>query len=134
MESRAPGELLRRSAGQKQGQAISGGIVAQAMSTTRLEKLKEMVAQNPADSFLRYGLAMEHRNAGDLESALAEFRVLIAGNPDYSAAFFQGGQTLERLGRVDEARDFYTKGIEVTTRKGETHARNEMQAALDLLG
>jgi len=104
------------------------------MSTTRLEKLMEMVAQNPADSFLRYGLAMEQRNAGNLEAAITEFRALTAADPNYSAAYFHGGQTLERLGRIDEAREMYRKGVEVTARKGESHAQSEMQAALELLG
>ena len=103
------------------------------MSTTRLEKLTEMVAQNPADSFLRYGLAMEYRNTGNLELAIAEFRALIAADPTYSAAYFHGGQTLERLGRIDEAREMYQKGVEVTAKKGESHAQSEMQAALELL-
>jgi len=104
------------------------------MARTRLETLKSMVAQNPADSFLRYGLAMEYRNAGDLESAVREFRSLIAANPDYAAAHYHGGQALERCGRLEEARELYRKGIEVTTRKGDLHARGEIQAALELLG
>jgi len=111
-----------------------GGIVAQGMSGTRLDALKNMVEQNPGDSFLRYGLAMEYRNSGDLEGALREFRSLIAANPDYSAAYFHGGQTLERMGRTEEARTLYETGVDVTRRKGEAHALSEMQAALDLLG
>jgi len=103
------------------------------MSSTRLDTLKSMVEQNPADSFLRYGLAMEYRNSGDLEGAMREFRGLIAANPDYSAAYFHGGQTLEKMGRLEEAREFYEIGVEVTRRKGEAHALSEMQAALDLL-
>lgn len=96
--------------------------------------LKEMVSQNPSDAFLRYGLAMEYRNGGDLEAAVREFREIIVANPDYSPAYFHGGQTLERLGRSDEARSLYETGVEVTTRKGDRHALSEMQAALDLLG
>ena len=104
------------------------------MSTPRLEILLNLVQQNPADSFMRYGLAMEYRNAGNLEAAVAEFRKLMTADPDYSPAYFHGGQTLERLGRLEEARELYTKGVEVTTRKGDLHARDEMQGALDLLG
>jgi tetratricopeptide (TPR) repeat protein len=104
------------------------------MASTRLETLRGMVAQNPADSFLRYGLAMEYRNAGDLRAAMGEFRALKEANPDYPAAYFHGGQTLERLGLVEEARQWYEQGIEVTTRKGDLHARGELQTALDLLG
>ena len=41
---------------------------------------------------------------------------------------------LERLGRTDEAREWYETGVEVTRRKGDSHALSEMQGALDLLG
>jgi tetratricopeptide (TPR) repeat protein len=104
------------------------------MPSTRLETLKSLVAQQPGDSFLRYGLAMEYRNAGEFEAAIGEFRGLIAANPDYSAAYYHGGQTLERLGKLDEARALYRDGIEATTRKRDWHTRDEIQAALDLLG
>jgi Tfp pilus assembly protein PilF len=103
------------------------------MTANRLELLKNLVAQNPRDSFSRYGLAMEYRNSGDLEAAMSEFRSLIAADPDYVAAYFHGGQTLERLGRQEEARDLYRNGLEAAGRKGDHHARGEIQAALDLL-
>jgi tetratricopeptide (TPR) repeat protein len=92
--------------------------------------LKSMAAQNPADSFARYGLAMEYRNSGDLAAAVAEFRALIAAQPDYTAAYFHGGQTLERLGLPAEARAIYLQGVEAATRKGDFHTRDEIQAAL----
>ena len=103
------------------------------MSSARLDALKGLVDQNPTNSFMRYGLAMEYKNAGDLESAIREFRALLETAPDYSAAYFHGGQTLERLGRPGEARAMYVEGLEVTSRKGDLHTRDEIQAALDLL-
>ena len=103
------------------------------MATNRLEILMSMVAKNPQDSFARYGLAMEYAQAGDLERAIAEYKTLIGFNPDYAAAYFHGGQALEKLGRVDEAREVYEKGIEVTSRTGDQHTRSELQAALDML-
>jgi Tfp pilus assembly protein PilF len=104
------------------------------MATSRLEVLKSMVAQNPRDSFSRYGLAMEYRNRGDLETAMSEFHALMAADPDYVPAYFHGGQTLEKLGQLEEARQFYQNGVEAATRKGDAHGRGEMQAALDMLG
>jgi tetratricopeptide (TPR) repeat protein len=98
-----------------------------------MEILKNMLAQNPRDSFARYGLAMEHANQGDLEQAIAEYRILIENNPDYAAAYFHGGQALEKLGRIDDARQMYAKGIEVTSRTGDQHTKSELQAALDML-
>jgi tetratricopeptide (TPR) repeat protein len=103
------------------------------MSTNRMEILLSMVAKNPQDSFARYGLAMEYANTGDLDRAIAEYRALIGFNPDYAAAYFHGGQALEKLGHIDEAREVYQKGIEATTRTGDQHTRSELQAALDML-
>ncbi len=98
-----------------------------------MELLKNMVAQNPTDAFARYGLAMELKNAGDLEGAVQSFQLLITHNPDYAAAYFHGGQTLEKLGRLQDAREIYTKGIETTLKTGDAHTRSELQAALDVL-
>src|SRR5580704_7739197 len=103
------------------------------MSTNRIEVLTAMVAQNPADAFARYGLAMELVKTGQLETAVTEFRALLQHNPNYAAAYFHGGQVLEKLGDVEQARAFYEKGIEVTGRTGDQHARSELEAALDML-
>jgi tetratricopeptide (TPR) repeat protein len=103
------------------------------MSTNRTEVLKAMVAQSPGDAFARYGLAMELVKTGELASAVAEFRTLLEHNPNYAAAYFHGGQVLEKLGDVEQARAFYEKGVEVTGRTGDQHARSELQAALDML-
>jgi hypothetical protein len=37
------------------------------------------------------------------------------------------------MGRVTEAREVYQRGVEVTARSGDQHARSEMQGALDML-
>jgi tetratricopeptide (TPR) repeat protein len=103
------------------------------VATNRLEILKQMVAQDPANSFARYGLAVEYANSGDLTEAVNEFQNLIAKDANYSAAYFHGGQALEKLGRVDDARAFYEKGVEATRRTGDAHTRAEIEAALSLL-
>jgi Tfp pilus assembly protein PilF len=92
-----------------------------------------MVAQNPTDSFARYGLAMECLNHGDLEGAVNEFRALLSINPNYAAAYYHCGQALEKLGRLTEARHVYEQGIETATRLGDLHTRGELEAVLDML-
>ena len=104
------------------------------MSDNRLEILKNMVAQNPNDSFSRYGLAMEYANSGHIEQAVTEYHALLSSDPKYAAGYYHAGQALEKLGRVDDARDMYRKGIEVTTQIGDLHTRSELQAVLDILG
>jgi Tfp pilus assembly protein PilF len=104
------------------------------MAAGRLEILKGMLEQDPRNSFARYGLAMEYKNSGDLEAAEREFRTLLEADPSYAAGYFHAGQTLERLGKLDDARAMYVEGIEVTSRKGDLHARDELRGALELLG
>ena len=103
------------------------------MPSSRLEILKSMVEQKPEDSFSRYGLAMEYVNSGALEAALEQFQALLRYNPNYSAGYFHGGQTLEKLGQLEEAREVYRKGIEVTAETGDEHTRSELIAALQNL-
>lgn len=104
------------------------------MPINRLEVLQSMVEQNPVDGFSRYGLAMEYVNSGDLAAAVEQFQILIQNNPDYAAAYFHGGQTLEKLGRTEDARAVYRKGIEVTGASGDLHTQAELQGALNMLG
>ena len=101
---------------------------------SRLEILQSMVAQNPKDSFSRYGLAMEYANTGSLDKAVEEYDSLLAFNPDYAAAYYHGGQALEKLGRLEDARRMYQRGLEATRRIGDGHTHSEIQAALDILG
>jgi tetratricopeptide (TPR) repeat protein len=103
------------------------------MTNNRLDILRGMVASNPTDSFARYGLAMECVKSGNLQEAVDEFTTLLEANPRYPAAYFHGGQALEKLGRIEDARALYEKGIRVTTEMGDHHTRSELQAALDIL-
>jgi tetratricopeptide (TPR) repeat protein len=98
---------------------------------TRIEILEQLLIQNPANVFVRYGLAMEHVKAGDFPRAVGEFEAILTTDPAYGAAYFHGGQTLEKLGRLDDARDYYRRGIAAVS---DAHARSELQAALDILG
>ena len=105
----------------------------QTMATNRLEILEQMIAADPANTFARYGLAMEHSKSGDYRTAVTEFQSLLATDPDYAAAYYHCGQALEKLGEVEEARAVYERGVEATIRKGDTHTRSEIEAALSLL-
>ena len=86
--------------------------------------------RNPKDSFALYGLAMEYANQEDYDKALEQFHVLSEVDPNYSYAYYQAGRVLTKLGRIEDARAWYEKGIEVTARSGDEHAKGEIEAAL----
>ena len=101
------------------------------MESRRFETLKKFVEASPNDCFSRYGLAQEYVNQGHLEMAVEEFNRILGIDPDYQAAYYHVGQTYLKLGRTEEARQSFEKGIEVATRLGDLHARSELEAALD---
>jgi len=93
--------------------------------------LQQFLTQNPSSTFARYGLAMEYVKSGELDRAMPEFDAVVAADPGYSAAYFHGGQALEKLGRLEDARAYYRRGIAATM---DPHAKSELEAALDILG
>jgi thioredoxin-like negative regulator of GroEL len=101
---------------------------------TRKQQIEAMLAEDPNDPFLRYGLAMECVSQGDDEEAVARFRGLIVIDPEYVPAYMQAGQALVRLGRQDEAQDALRTGVAMARKKGDAHAADEMQGMLEGLG
>ncbi|MBX3157911.1 MAG: hypothetical protein KF773_18220 [Deltaproteobacteria bacterium] len=99
----------------------------------RIATFKSFIARSPADPFPRYSLAMEHRTRGELAEAWTVFADLIESFPDYVPAYLMAGGTLASLGRAADARDVYARGIDVAGRRGDAHARGELQSALDAL-
>jgi tetratricopeptide (TPR) repeat protein len=102
--------------------------------TDRLEALRKLAAANPADVFAHYALAMALAGAGQPAEAVAEFEQALALDANYTVTYFQMGQALEKLGRLEEARRVYQRGLEVTARLGQAHAREQLESALELLG
>ena len=100
---------------------------------SRRETLEQFVAEKPSDAFARYGLALECVKLGDDPAATGHFQTLLETHPEYVAGYYQFGQLLARLGRLEEARKLLSDGIVVAQRAGDMHARDEMQAALTLL-
>jgi Tfp pilus assembly protein PilF len=100
---------------------------------SRKEQLQEMLAEEPRDEFLRYGLAMEFVSEGNDEEAARCFQAMMQEGLHYVPAYLQAGQALNRLGRIDEARTIFQQGIALAQRKGEAHAAGEMQGFLEAL-
>lgn len=99
----------------------------------RLESLLELLKAEPGDSFLRYGVAMEYAKAARFDEAMTEFEELLKRDANYVAAYFMAGRTQEQAGEPENAKSWYTRGIDVARRVGDGHAAGEMMAALDAI-
>lgn len=104
--------------------------------TPRMDQIEAMLAEDPDDAFLRYGLAMEHASAGDDAACVAVLRDLIArtaATTPYVPAYLQAGQALVRLDHIAEACAVLRDGIAAAQKVGDEHARGEMQGLLSSL-
>ena len=99
----------------------------------KIERLKEIVALDPKNSFARYGIAMEWVSRGETAAALSEFETLLAIDPDYTPGYFMAAQTPAGAGRKPEAIERLKAGIACAARGGNGHALSEMQSMLDEL-
>ncbi len=101
---------------------------------SRREKLEALLADDPNDIFLRYGLAMELDKEGDSNGSLARLAELQRNDPPYVPAFFMAAQQQVRLGQVNAARATLRSGIEQARNQGDSHAAGEMSELLTSLG
>jgi predicted Zn-dependent protease len=96
----------------------------------RLEVLEKLGNAPNADSFARYGLAMEYRKEGRVADALAAFERLRDADPDYVPMYLMAGQMLLDEERAAEARVWLEAGVTAATKKGDSKAKNELLQAL----
>ncbi len=101
---------------------------------SRLDQLHKLLKLTPSDPFLTYGIALEHKKAGELPQAVEWLDKTIEIDAAYCYAYYQKGQVLEQLGDADAARRTYRQGIAAATEAGDAHAQGELQGALDMLG
>ncbi len=97
--------------------------------------LENSLAEDPADSFLRYGLAVQCLREGDVDEGRERLQSLIADHPDDTvAAHQQLGQSYLEAEEFAEARAILTSGIALAKKRGDWHAASEMEGLLTQLG
>jgi len=99
----------------------------------RMAQLQKMLERTPNDPFLLYGLALEYKKAGDFPTALQYLRKTTEIDAGYCYAYFQRGQVYEAMGDVPSARQAYLEGIDAAAKKGDQHARSELEGALGMI-
>lgn len=97
---------------------------------SRRQMLQEMLAVDPRDAFLRFGLAMEFAKEGRRAEAIEGLRRLAADEPAYVAAYFQAAQLLVEQGSNAEAAELLRRGIAAAREQSNAHAADEMSAFL----
>jgi Tfp pilus assembly protein PilF len=100
----------------------------------RLAQLLKMLEREPRDTFLLYGIALEHKKVGDAPRAIEFLDKVIAIDPGYCYAYHQKGLVHESAGDTESAKGAYRDGVAAAQKKGDEHARQEIATALEMLG
>jgi thioredoxin-like negative regulator of GroEL len=97
--------------------------------------LEQSLADDPADSFLRYGLALQCLRDGDVEEGRTRLLALIAEDADnVVAAYQQLGQSYFESGETGNASETLRSGISKARARGDGHAASEMEGLLAQIG
>ena len=99
----------------------------------RVEKIKEMLAENPKDSFLCHALALEYIKLGNDGDARKLFESVLENEPGYIGSYYHLAKLLERIGETDAAIKVYEQGMGEAKKAGDAHSLSELRSAFEEL-
>src|SRR5258705_12318661 len=100
------------------------------MVQSKIEIFTAMLAEQPENAMIWYGLASEQCKLENWADAAKSLRQVVSLNPDYTAAYQMLGTVLVNAGDLDAAQQAWRDGIEAADRTGEWKARQHMRALL----
>ena len=92
----------------------------------RIYELKNLLKDDPEDTFLHYALGLEYIKTGDEELALERFEILMNKYPDYLPVYYQAAHLYLAKGENDQAEITFKKGIALAGRLEEIKTSQEL--------
>ena len=96
------------------------------METERIRQFQELIALEPEDTMLRFGLGELYIEAAEFACAAEQFAEIVRLDPQYSAAYRYLGQAYTALDRGPEAAEVLQRGIVVAEARGDLQTAREM--------
>ena len=100
------------------------------MTTNRIQLFEQMLASDPANSTVLFGLAKEYEKAGRDADLIETLERYLEQVDDEGNAFGMLAGAYERLGERDKARAAYERGIETAQRHGHPGMAEEYRMML----
>ena len=98
------------------------------MTVDRLARLEKLLAAEPNDTFVLYGLAQEHGKTGDWAKAVEYYDRTLAIDPAYCYAYFHKARAQQASGDLPAARVTVQTGIQAAHRAGDAKALGELSS------
>jgi predicted Zn-dependent protease len=100
--------------------------------TDRIEVFEQMLAADPANTMVMFGLAKEYEKVGRNEDVIRLLEDYLAKADDEGNAYGTLAEAYEKSGDRNKAVETYRKGIDVAMAHGHPSMANEYRMTLDL--
>ena len=102
------------------------------MNHERIQQLKELLEESPADSFCRYALALEYASDPSARKlAIEELELLKKNDSQYLALYYQLGYLYHQEQELELAKQVLTQGQALAKEQGNAHTYSELEFLLD---
>ena len=98
----------------------------------RIEVFKQMLAQEPENTLVMFGLAKEYEKLNQHEEVIALLENYLANADDEGNAYGMLAKAYEQTGNREKAIAAYKKGIEVSNAHGHPSMAGDYQMTLDM--
>jgi tetratricopeptide (TPR) repeat protein len=95
-----------------------------------IEQLEKLLAVDPDDPFVHYGIGQERAKLGEHEQAIACFDRALSLDDGYCYAYYFKAISLKELGRRDDAVSVIRFGIEKAAASNDAKARSELESLM----
>lgn len=101
------------------------------MSASRIEIFEQMLAGDPANTMVMFGLAKEYEKAGDEAKLIETLERYLAAADDEGNAYGMLARAFERTKDSEKARAAYQRGVEVANAHGHPGMAQEYKTILE---
>lgn len=101
------------------------------MATTRIQVFEQILAGDPNNTAVLFGLAKEYEKAGDEAKLIEALERYLASADDEGNAYGMLARAYERTTQADKARDAYQRGIEAAKAHGHPGMAEEYKTILE---
>jgi tetratricopeptide (TPR) repeat protein len=100
------------------------------MTTSRINIFKQMLASDPINSSILFGLAKEYEKAGLDDELIETLNRYIDVSDDEGNAYGMLARAYQKAGQPDKARATYERGIEAAMKHGHPGMAEEYRMAV----
>ena len=101
------------------------------MATSRIEVFEQMLASDPANAVVLFGLAKEYEKSGDDAKVIGMLERYLASADDEGNAYGMLARAYERTNQRDKARETYARGADVAMSHGHPGMAEEYREILE---